>query len=150
MQIDEWVQLEPEGGGPPEKLKSGEDIYVGALPWYHSYGLTLTMVASYYSGCAVVCVPDPRAGKPPMSELLSEIQKNKGTVLHCVPALYAGMLRNPDVGKYDLSTLKACGSGAAPLPPELAKRFQNGIESALLYMVQVLLGTSLLRNIQFI
>ncbi|MHA1965901.1 MAG: AMP-binding protein [Candidatus Thorarchaeota archaeon] len=124
VQINEWAQLEPEGGGSPEKLTS-EDVYVGALPWYHSYGLTLTLVASYHLGSALVCIPDPRAGKPPMSELLAEIQKNKGTILHCVPALYAGMINNPDVGKYDLRSLKACGSGAAPLPPELAKKFES-------------------------
>ena len=130
VQIDEWAQLEPKGGGPPEKLTS-EDVYVGALPWYHSYGLTLTMVSSYLLGSALVCVPDPRAGKPPMSELLSEIQKNKGSILHCVPALYAGMINNPDVGKYDLTSLKACGSGAAPLPPELAKRFESATGAVL-------------------
>ena len=124
VQIDEWTQLEPEGGGAPEKLNS-EDVHVGALPWYHSFGLTLTMVASYLVGSSLVCVPDPRAGKPPMSELLAEIQNNKGTILHCVPALYAGMINNPTVGKYDLSSLKACGSGAAPLPPELAKSFES-------------------------
>ncbi|MBN2229419.1 MAG: long-chain fatty acid--CoA ligase [Candidatus Thorarchaeota archaeon] len=124
MQIDEWIQLEPPGGGTPEKLKRGEDIYVGALPWYHSYGLTLTMVASYLMGSAVICIPDPRAGKPPLSELLADIQKYKGTVMHCVPALYAGMVNHPNVAKYDLSSIKACGSGAAPLPPELAKNFE--------------------------
>jgi len=87
--------------------------------------LTLTMVSSYLEGSALVCVPDPRAGNPPMTELLAEIQKEKGTILHCVPALYAGMVNNPKVEKYDLSSLKACGSGAAPLPPELAKRFED-------------------------
>lgn len=125
MQIEEWTQLEPKGGGAPEKLKPGEEVFVGALPWYHSYGLTLTMLASYLMGSSLVCVPDPRGGKPPMSELLKDIQTYKGSILHCVPALYAGMVNNPDVGKYDLSSLKACGSGAAPLPPELAKRFED-------------------------
>ena len=130
VQIDEWAQLEPKGGGPPEKLTS-KDTYVGALPWYHSYGLTLTMVSSFFLGSALICIPDPRAGKPPMSELLSEIQKNKGAILHCVPALYAGMINNPDVGKYDLTSLKACGSGAAPLPPELAKKFEGATGAVL-------------------
>ncbi|NHI84197.1 MAG: long-chain fatty acid--CoA ligase [Candidatus Thorarchaeota archaeon] len=125
LQIDEWVQLDPPEGGTPEKLKSGEDVYVGALPWYHSYGLTLTMVASYLKGGSLICIPDPRAGKPPMSEMLSEIEKNKGTIMHCVPALYAGIVSHPNVGKYDLSSIKACGSGAAPLPPELAKQFED-------------------------
>jgi long-chain acyl-CoA synthetase len=124
MQIDEWIQLIPPEGGDPERLKGGVDIYVGALPWYHSYGLTLTMIASYLIGSAVICIPDPRAGKPPLTDLLADIQKYKGTVMHCVPALYAGMVNHPEVGKYDLSSIKACGSGAAPLPPELAKNFE--------------------------
>ena len=132
IQLDEWSQLEPKGGGPPEKLKPGEEVFIGALPWYHSYGLTLTMVTSYFMGSSLVCVPDPRAGKPPMSELLADVQKYKGTILHCVPALYAGMVNNPTVDKYDLSSLKACGSGAAPLPPELCKRFE-GITGATLF-----------------
>ncbi|NHJ12408.1 MAG: long-chain fatty acid--CoA ligase [Candidatus Thorarchaeota archaeon] len=125
IQIDEWVQLEPPEGGTPKKLKPGEDVYVGALPWYHSYGLTLTMVASYLKGGGLICVADPRAGKPPMSEMLAEIQKNRGTILHCVPSLYAGIVNHPNIGKYDLSSIKACGSGAAPLPPELAKQFED-------------------------
>ena len=124
LQIEEWVQLVPPGGGPPEKLKGGEEVFVGALPWYHSYGLTLTMVASYLDGNSVICIPDPRAGKPPLTELLADIQKYKGTQMHCVPALYAGMVNHPNVAKYDLSSIKACGSGAAPLPPQVAKNFE--------------------------
>ena len=57
--------------------------------------------------------------------IADKTKKYKGTILHCVPALYAGMVNNPNVGKYDLTSLKACGSGAAPLPPELCKRFED-------------------------
>jgi len=121
VQIDEWIQLEPEGGGAPAKLTPAGEVLIGALPWYHSYGLTLTMVASYHGGYKLVCVPDPRDVKG----LLSDIQEQKGTLLHAVPAIYSMIVNNPDVGKYDLTSLKACGSGAAPLPPELAKSFES-------------------------
>ncbi|MHA2378086.1 MAG: long-chain-fatty-acid--CoA ligase [Candidatus Thorarchaeota archaeon] len=120
VQIDEWSQLVPEEGGAPQKLKPLEEVYVGALPWYHSYGLTLTMVASYYLPSSVICVIDPRN----IPELLGDIQKYKGTIFHCVPAIYAGIVNHPDIGKYDLCSITACGSGAAPLPPELAKAFE--------------------------
>jgi long-chain acyl-CoA synthetase len=41
-----------------------------------------------------------------------------------VPALYAGVVNHPDVRKYNLRSVKICASGAAPLPPELAKQFE--------------------------
>ncbi|UCE11418.1 MAG: long-chain fatty acid--CoA ligase [Candidatus Thorarchaeota archaeon] len=120
LQMDEWIKLDP-----PKEMVHGEEVYIGALPWYHSYGLTLTMITSVYQACSVICIPDPTAGDPPMTELLEEISKNKGTILHCVPALYAGMINHPKVGEYDLTSLKGCGSGAAPLPPELARAFES-------------------------
>jgi long-chain acyl-CoA synthetase len=97
---------------------------MGALPWYHSYGLTLTMLVTVYVGGQVIVIPDPRAGKPPLTVVLEAIEKYKVTVLHAVPTLYAAIINHPNVSNYDLSSLLACGSGAAPLPPELAKRFE--------------------------
>lgn len=121
LQVDEWTQLVPDDGGAPQKLKPLEEVYVGALPWYHSYGLTLTMVGSYYLPSSLICIIDPRD----IPGLLGDIQKYKGTIFHCVPAIYAGIVNHPDVGKYDLRSITACASGAAPLPPELAKAFET-------------------------
>lgn len=123
-QVYEWVNLSPEDVKAPQKIQYGNEVFVGALPWYHSYGLTLTMLMSTYLGGELICIPDPRAGKPPLSHLLEAIAKNRGTILNCVPALYAGIVNHPNVKKYDLTSIKICSSGAAPLPPELAKRFE--------------------------
>jgi long-chain acyl-CoA synthetase len=79
-----------------------------------------------------VCVPDPRAGKPPLTDLLKALEKYKGTIFNCVPALYAGVVNHPDVKKYNLKSIKICSSGAAPLPPELAKRFEE-VTGAILF-----------------
>lgn len=131
-QVYEWVNLSPEDVKAPQKIQYGDEVFVGALPWYHSYGLTLTMLMSVYMGGELVCIPDPRAGKPPMSHLLEAIDKNRGTILNCVPALYAGIVNNPNVKKHDLTSIKVCSSGAAPLPPELAKRFE-AVSGAVLF-----------------
>lgn len=124
-QVYEWVNLSPEDIKAPPKIQEVDEVFVGALPWYHSYGLTLTMLMSTSLSSKLVCIPDPRAGKPPMSVLLKDLQKYKGTIFNCVPALYAGVVNHPDVKKYNLRSIKVCSSGAAPLPPELAKRFEE-------------------------
>ncbi|TFG07768.1 long-chain fatty acid--CoA ligase, partial [Candidatus Thorarchaeota archaeon] len=132
LQIGEWVYLEEEDVDDPGRVRYGEEVFVGALPWYHSYGLTLTMLMSTWYAGKLVCIPDPRAGKPPLSDLLKELEGEKGTVLNCVPALYAGIVNHPNVSKYNLRSVKICSSGAAPLPPELAKSFE-AVTGALLF-----------------
>ncbi len=124
LQIAEWVYLEEEDAERSGGVRYGEEVFVGAIPWYHSYGLTLTMLMATWLGGRLVCIPNPRSGKPPLSDLLSELSRTKGTVLNCVPALYAGIANHPNVGKYDLSSVTICSSGAAPLPPEVAKAFE--------------------------
>jgi len=131
-QIYEWVNLVPEDIDAARKIEYGKEVFVGALPWYHSYGLTLTLLISTNNACQLVCVPDPRAGKPPLTDLLKALEKYKGTIFNCVPALYAGVVNHPDVKKYNLKSIKICSSGAAPLPPELAKRFEE-VTGAILF-----------------
>ncbi|MGV9169345.1 MAG: long-chain-fatty-acid--CoA ligase [Promethearchaeia archaeon] len=124
-QVYEYVNLDPDDMDAPRKIVYGEEVFVGALPWYHSYGLTLTMLmATEYAG-QLICIPDPRDGDPPLSVLLEDIEKYGGTILNAVPALYAGIVEHPNVSDYDLSSIKICSSGAAPLPPELAKNFER-------------------------
>ncbi|MBN2229416.1 MAG: AMP-binding protein [Candidatus Thorarchaeota archaeon] len=124
LQIAEWVYLEEEDVERYGGVRYGEEVFVGAVPWYHSYGLTLTMLMATWFAGKLICIPDPRSGKPPLSDLLRELSRNKGTVLNCVPALYAAIANHPNVSKYDLSSVSICSSGAAPLPPEVAKAFE--------------------------
>ena len=124
LQIADWVYLEEGDAARAGGVRHGEEVFVGAVPWYHSYGLTLTMLMATWFEGKLVCIPDPRSGKPPLSDLLGELANNKGTVLNCVPALYAGIANHPNVNKYDLSSVTICSSGAAPLPPEVAKSFE--------------------------
>jgi long-chain acyl-CoA synthetase len=124
LQIAEWVYLRDDDVGRTGGARYGEEVFVGAVPWYHSYGITLTMLLSTWFAGQLVCIPDPRSGNPPLTDLLSELEKTKCTVLNCVPALYAGLANHPNVNKYDLSEISICSSGAAPLPPEVAKAFE--------------------------
>jgi long-chain acyl-CoA synthetase len=132
IQIYQYVWLDAKDHPESGQMRIGSEVSVGALPWYHSYGLTLTLLLTTYIAGQLVCVPDPRAGKPPMTELLKELQDNKGTILNCVPALYAGIVNHPKVKDFNLRSVKVCSSGAAPLPPELAKAFED-VTGAILF-----------------
>ena len=132
IQVYQYVWLKEEDHPQSGRMRIGGEVCVGALPWYHSYGLTLTLLMATYLAGQLVCVPDPRAGKPPMTDLLKELQDTRGTILNCVPALYAGIVNNPKVRDFDLRSVKICSSGAAPLPPELAKAFED-VTGAILF-----------------
>jgi long-chain acyl-CoA synthetase len=131
-QVYEWVTIRREDIEAARKIEYGKEVFVGALPWYHSYGLTVTFLISISNACQLVCVPDPRAGKPPLTNLLKTLQRYKGTIFNCVPALYAGVVNHPKVREYNLRSIKICSSGAAPLPPELAKQFE-AVTGAILF-----------------
>ncbi|HKZ40129.1 MAG TPA: AMP-binding protein, partial [Candidatus Hodarchaeales archaeon] len=107
---------------PP--VEFGNEVYLGALPWFHSYGLTTCMLAAAYHAAKVVCIPDPRAGDPPFTELLELTEKYKPTYFHAVPTLYGALLNHKDIKKYNLRSIKACLSGAAPLPKQVMSDFE--------------------------
>ena len=108
---------------PP--IDYGNECYLGALPWYHSYGLTTCLLAAAYHAAKVICIPDPRAGDPPFTDILEAIQKYRPTYFHAVPTLYGALLNHPKMKEYDLTSIKACLSGAAPLPKAIATKFEE-------------------------
>jgi long-chain acyl-CoA synthetase len=132
MSVQEWVRISKEPGVKREKLaKGGAHTFLGVLPWYHSFGLTLVMLWSCYSASRVVCIPDPRAGKPPFTEVLRSIEKYKVTAVVAVPTIYSAVVNHPLTGKFDLSSIAACGSGAAPLPVEVIRQFEDKTKSVI-------------------
>ena len=91
-----------------------------ALPLFHSYGMTVCMNSSIVSAGTMILVPDPRDVK----DIVKTIAKERPTMYPGVPALYNAINNYPEVEKYDLSSIRVCSSGAAPLPPEVQQQFQ--------------------------
>jgi long-chain acyl-CoA synthetase len=126
MALQTWVRMSPAEGAPPETLQpGGQHCFLGVLPLYHSFGMTLAMLWSCYTGSKLVCIPDPRAGNPPFTEVLKAVQQYKTTVVCGVPTIYVAFANHPLLQQFDLSSIVACGSGGAPLPVEVAKRFEE-------------------------
>jgi long-chain acyl-CoA synthetase len=72
------------------------------------------------AGTAIL-VPDPRD----IEDIMKSIAKHRPTFFPGVPAMYVAVNNHPKATQYDLSSLKACNSGAAPLPLEVQQRFQT-------------------------
>ncbi|SEL95030.1 long-chain acyl-CoA synthetase [Syntrophus gentianae] len=102
------------------QFKSGGETMLGALPYFHAFGMTTAMNLSIYKGWSQILLPRPKSGS-----ILEAIRKYRPTFAPLVPAMFAGMLRDPDFGKTDMSCLKGAFSGGAPLSQDLLRDFEN-------------------------
>ena len=122
----ECLRLVHEKGKQPEKARfGGFHCFLGVLPWYHSFGITVALLSATASGSRLVCVPDPRAGNPPFTEVLKAVQAYKPTIMPAVPTIFVAFTNHVKLGEYDLSSLMGCFSGGAPLPPEVCRQFEE-------------------------
>lgn len=101
--------------------RSPDDVFAGVLPYFHSFGMTTSMNAPIALGGTIVLFPDPRDIK----RILEYIQKYRISIFCAVPTLYAAIINHPEVKKYNLRSVKACISGAAPLPIEVKRKFEE-------------------------
>ncbi len=122
----EWIRLVHEPGAKPEKARRGGfHTYLGVLPWYHSFGMTCVMLSACGSVSRLICVPDPRAGNPPFTEVLKAVQKYKPTIMPAVPTIFVAFTNHALLDQFDLTSLIGCFSGGAPLPPQVCKQFEE-------------------------
>lgn len=110
LQIDAWV---------PE-TERGEETYLAVIPFFHVYGMVACMSIAVYQAARVVLLPQFR-----VEDVLKAIDKYKPTFFPGVPSMYVAINNHPEVGKYDMRSIRACISGAAPLPVEVKKRFEE-------------------------
>jgi long-chain acyl-CoA synthetase len=101
--------------------KEGQEVMMTALPLYHSYSMTVCMNQTVYLGGKMILIPNPRI----LDHVLKSINKHKPTLFPGVPAMYVAITNHPDVSKYDVSSVRACISGAAGLPPEIQQGFEK-------------------------
>jgi long-chain acyl-CoA synthetase len=99
----------------------GNEVVLMAIPLYHVYGMVAGMLFAIRIGASLVMVPDPRDVK----DVLSTIQKYRASYYPGVPALYNLINNFPEVGNYDLSSIKGCISGSAPLLRETKEKFES-------------------------
>ena len=126
MAGSEYIRISQGKGKPPEKIyMGGFHTYLGVLPWYHSFGITVALLSAAMSGSSLICIPDPRAGNPPFTEVLKAVQKYKPTIMPAVPTIFVAFTNHALLNNYDISSIMGCFSGGAPLPPEVCRQFEE-------------------------
>jgi len=101
------------------RAKDGEEVILTALPLFHSFGMTTCMNLAVLLSSAMLLIPNPRD----MATILDKVTKWHPSLFPGVPAMYLAFANYPNVGRYDIRTIRACISGAAPLPAEVQDRF---------------------------
>lgn len=97
------------------------EVVIGALPLFHSYGMTSVMNMAIAGALTMVLIPDPRD----VLHIMASIGKHRATFYPAVPTMYVAINTHPQTKEFDLTSIQACLSGAAPLPREVQERFQT-------------------------
>ncbi len=107
--------------GHLERLAYGEDdVLLLVLPLFHIFAMNVGMNATLRLGGTIVLVP--RFEPVPV---LEQIQRHRATVFLGAPPMYVAWVNTPELGNYDLSSLRVVVSGAAALPMEVLQRFEQ-------------------------
>lgn len=99
----------------------GEEVILGALPYFHVFGLVVGVLLNVRLGGRLVITPNPRDTE----QNLKLMDKEKPTIFPGVPAMYNAIVNHEDAEKYDVQSIRYCISGGAPLPLEVQERFSR-------------------------
>jgi len=97
-----------------------DDVLLGALPLFHSFGQTCSLNAGMKAGATLTMIPRFDPGKA-----LQMIERDRVTIFQGVPTMYTAMLNHPDKDAVDVSSLRLCVSGGSAMPVEIMRGFEE-------------------------
>jgi long-chain acyl-CoA synthetase len=101
-------------------LHMGEETFLAVIPLTHSYGMTSAMNIPIAMAGTIVLLSVFE-----LDQVLDQIKTYKPTIFPGVPTIYTALNQAPKVREYGLESIKACISGAAPLPIEVQEKFEK-------------------------
>jgi long-chain acyl-CoA synthetase len=102
------------------ELGYGEETCLSVVPLTHSYGMTNALNIPIALAATLVLLP-----VFDLEEVLHQIRQYRPTLFPAVPSMYMAINQAADVRAYGLDSIKACVSGAAPLPVEVQEAFEK-------------------------
>lgn len=100
--------------------RPGQERMLGVLPFFHVFAMTAVMNLSVRLGFEIIATP-----RFDLEETLRLINRKRPHYFPAVPAIYNAINTHQDIKKYNLSSLRYCVSGGAPLPVEVKKSFER-------------------------
>ena len=101
-------------------VEQGREKTLAVLPLFHSFGMTAVMNLGLMLGAEMILLPRFSA-----TEVLAAIDREKPSIFIGVPTMFSAIVEHRDIAKYDLTSLKYCLSGGAPLLIALQRRFEE-------------------------
>ena len=102
-------------------LEPGREVMLTAVPMFHIFGISVGLVWPVSVGACVVLQANPRD----IPVLVKNIVRERVTLFPGVPALFNAVNQFPGIEKQDVSSVKSCFSGSAPLPEDVQNRFEK-------------------------
>ncbi len=99
---------------------AAEDRILGALPFFHVFANTCVLNRTILRGGEIVMLP-----RFVLKDVFAAIPRHRVTAIPGVPTMYRAMLDSPLLKGVDLSSLRICISGGAPMPAELKRDFER-------------------------
>lgn len=100
-------------------LAEGQERCLGVLPFFHVFAMTVVMNMTLYLGGEIVVHP-----RFVLEDVVRDIPKKRPTLMPGVPTMFNAIANHPDAKALDLTSIRACISGGAPLPVEVKQRFE--------------------------
>lgn len=101
-------------------LINENSVFLGVLPFFHVYGLSVCLNMALIKGCTIVIEP-----KFNSKRVLKLIEEKKVTIFPGIPRMSSALLKNERIHKTRFDSLKVCVNGAGALDPEIKKEFER-------------------------
>lgn len=100
--------------------EKGKERMLAVIPFFHVYGMTVAMNEAIYLAATIILLP-----RFQIDDTLEAINAYRPTRFPGVPTMYIAILNHPKVKEYNISSIKVCSSGSAPMPVEALKKFEE-------------------------
>ncbi len=100
--------------------EDGKEKMLCVLPLFHVFAMTCVMNLTIKAGGEMILLP-----RFELDQVMKTIHKKRPTLFPAVPTIYTAINNHKDLAKYDLTSIKVCNSGGAPLPVEVKAKFEE-------------------------